>query len=160
VAPLNCTKAKRKWRWWKLSDEILHRHGSSRQGTFPMRVSSYFARNFRALIKAGHGPSYGQRGYGPVFQRRNAALVGKAARERQDDKAPSCSATCWLVVVACVAGLARGTRCGAAVAGTGPAMQAGGWEAFQARPGGSTPLGPFAPRGLSRCRCGDQLLSS
>lgn len=43
-------------------------------------------------------------------------------------------------------------RCGAAVAGTGPALQAGGWEDFQSRPGGSTPLGPFTPHGLSRCR--------
>jgi hypothetical protein len=71
-----------------------------------MRVNSYFAPNFRALIKAGHGPSYGQRGYDSVFQRSNAALVGKAARERHDDEAPYCSDTCWLVVVACIAGLA------------------------------------------------------
>jgi hypothetical protein len=36
-----------------------------------MRVNSYFARNFRALIKAGHGPSYDQRGYddGPREER-------------------------------------------------------------------------------------------
>jgi hypothetical protein len=73
-----------------------------------MRVSSYCARKFRALIKAGHGPSSGQRAYDSVFQRSNAALVGKAARERHDDEAPYCSATCWLVVVACIAGLARG----------------------------------------------------
>jgi hypothetical protein len=53
-----------------------------------MRVNSYFARNFRASIKAGHGPSYGQRGYDSGFQRSNAALVGKAARERHDDGAP------------------------------------------------------------------------
>ena len=47
--------------------------------------------------------------------------------------------------------------CGATVAGTGPALQAGGWEDFQARPGGSTPLGPFAPHGLSRCRADVEL---
>jgi hypothetical protein len=57
-----------------------------------MRVNSYFARNFRTLIKAGHGPSYGQRGYDPVYQRSNAVLAGKAARERHDDGAPYCAA--------------------------------------------------------------------
>jgi hypothetical protein len=59
-----------------------------------MRVNSYFARKFRASIRAGHEPSSGQRAYDSVFQRSNAAVVGKAARERQDDEAPYCSATC------------------------------------------------------------------
>ena len=77
-----------------------------------MRVNSYCARSFRASIKAGHGPSYGQRGSDSVFQRSNAALAGKAARERHDDEAPYCSATYWLVVVARVAGLARGAPLG------------------------------------------------
>ena len=56
------------------------------------------------------------------------------------------------------ADLVRGTPLWHCRAGTGLASQAGGWEAFQARSGGSTTLGPFAPGGLSRRRYGDQIL--